>query len=73
VIFVDTSYRVAQANERDRHHADAIALLADHGDAGLVTSNHVRGATWAYLRRRAGHRHAPPSSMPSSAPHACVW
>jgi predicted nucleic acid-binding protein len=58
VIFVDTSYWVAQANERDRHHADAVALLADHGDAGLVTSNHVRGETWTYLRRRAGHRHA---------------
>ena len=57
MIFVDTSYWVAQANER-RHHADAIALLDDHGDAGLVTSNHVRGETWTHLRRRAGHRHA---------------
>jgi uncharacterized protein len=28
------------------------------GTPGLVTSNHVRGETWTYLRRRAGHRHA---------------
>jgi uncharacterized protein len=24
----------------------------------LVSSNHVRGEAWTYLRRRAGHRHA---------------
>jgi uncharacterized protein len=58
VIFVDTSFWVAQANARDEHHDDAVALFVEHGDAGLVTSNHVRGETWAYLRRRAGHRHA---------------
>jgi uncharacterized protein len=58
VIFVDTSFWVAQMSARDHHHAEARALLAEHGDAGLVTSNHVRGETWTYLRRRAGHRHA---------------
>jgi predicted nucleic acid-binding protein len=58
VIFVDTSFWVAQANARDQHHGQARALLAEHGDRGLVTSNHVRGETWTYLRRRAGHRQA---------------
>jgi predicted nucleic acid-binding protein len=58
LIFVDTSFWVAQVNARDPHHGEAIALLAEHNDAGLVTSNHVRGETWTYLRRRAGHRHA---------------
>ena len=58
MIFVDTSFWVAQANTRDHHHSDARALLAEHSDAGLVTSNHVRGQTWTFLRRRAGHGHA---------------
>ena len=58
MIFVDTSFWVAQANTRDQHHAQARALLTEHGDSGLVTSNHVRGETWTFLRRRAGHRHA---------------
>jgi predicted nucleic acid-binding protein len=58
VIFVDTSFWAAQANVRDQHHGQARALLAEHGDSGLVTSNHVRGETWTYLRRRAGHRQA---------------
>jgi uncharacterized protein len=58
VIFVDTSFWVAQVNTRDHHHVLVRALLSEHGDAGLVTSNHVRGETWTFLRRRAGHRHA---------------
>ena len=58
MIFVDTSFWVAQANTRDHHHADARTLLTEHGDAGLVTSNHVRGEAWTFLRRRAGHGHA---------------
>jgi predicted nucleic acid-binding protein len=58
VIFVDTSYWVAQANAQDQRHGQARALLAEHADTGLVTSNHVRGETWTFLRRRAGHRHA---------------
>ena len=37
------------------HHPDAVALLEQHADAALVTSNHVRGETWTFLRRRAGH------------------
>ena len=33
-------------------------LLGRWADSGLITSNHVRGETWTYLRRRAGHASA---------------
>lgn len=55
MIFADTSFWVALRNRRDLHHAEAVALLHLHADRGIVTSNHVRGETWTYLRRRAGH------------------
>jgi predicted nucleic acid-binding protein len=55
VIFVDTSFWVALRNRRDSRHTETRALLERHADSGLVTSNHVRGETWTYLRRRAGH------------------
>lgn len=55
MIFVDTSYWIALRNRRDPHHEAAVSLLEDHGESALVTSNHVRGETWTYLRRRAGH------------------
>lgn len=58
MIFVDTSFWVAYRNRRDAHHDDAVQLMTSHGDAGLVTTNRVRGETWTYLRRRAGHRSA---------------
>lgn len=55
MIFVDTSFWVALRNRRDPRHEEADALLRQHADGGLVTSNHVRGETWTYLRRQAGH------------------
>jgi predicted nucleic acid-binding protein len=55
VIFADTSFWVALRNRRDPRHPEASALLRSHADRGIVTSNHVRGETWTYLRRRAGH------------------
>lgn len=58
MIFVDTSFWVAYRNRRDAHHDEAVALLTARGDDGLLTTNHVRGETWTYLRRRAGHRSA---------------
>jgi predicted nucleic acid-binding protein len=58
VIFVDTSFWVALRNRRDAHHQEAGALLANLGDEPFVTSNHVCGETWTYLRRKAGHRSA---------------
>jgi predicted nucleic acid-binding protein len=58
VIFVDTSFWVAVRNRRDTHHVEAERLLRGLADQQLVTSNHVRGETWTYLRRKAGHHSA---------------
>lgn len=58
MIFVDTSFWVAVRNRRDMHHVEAETLLRGLADQQLVTSNHVRGETWTYLRRKAGHRSA---------------
>lgn len=53
----DTSFWVALAATRDRHHLEAAALWAGQREPVLVT-NHVAGETWTFLRRRAGHRAA---------------
>jgi predicted nucleic acid-binding protein len=58
VIFVDTSFWVALRNRRDANHAPAEQLLEQRSSTPLLTTNHVRGETWTYLRRRAGHRAA---------------
>jgi len=55
--FVDTSFWVAQQFRRDAHHAAARQLWEDRG-SGLLTTNHVIGETWTFLRRRLGHAEA---------------
>jgi len=55
--FVDTSFWVAQQFRRDAHHAAASRLWEDRG-GGLLTTNHVIGETWTFLRRRLGHPEA---------------
>lgn len=55
MIFVDTSFWVALTNRRDPRHRQAADLLAAHVGDLLVTTNEVRGETWTFLRRRAGH------------------
>jgi uncharacterized protein len=55
LIFVDTSFWVGLTNRRDTRHEQAKALLAAHDKDRLVTTNEVRGETWTFLRRRAGH------------------
>jgi uncharacterized protein len=54
VRFADTSFWVALLSARDRHHEEAHAL-AQAGAGPLLTSNHVVGETWTFLRRRHGH------------------
>lgn len=53
--FVDTSFWVALGFRRDGHHDEARAIWSQLGTGGLLTSNHVVGETWTFLRRRAGH------------------
>jgi predicted nucleic acid-binding protein len=55
LIFVDTSFWVGLTNRRDTRHQQATALLETHHKDPLVTTNEVRGETWTFLRRRAGH------------------
>jgi predicted nucleic acid-binding protein len=58
VIFVDTSFFVALRNVRDPWHEQAVSLFKGVEASDLVTSNHVRGETWTFLRRRIGHQAA---------------
>lgn len=58
MIFVDTSFWIAARLRRDRRHAEAVQLLERSEDETLVTSNAVRGETWTFLLKRAGHRNA---------------
>ncbi|WP_420625664.1 type II toxin-antitoxin system VapC family toxin [Candidatus Poriferisodalis sp.] len=54
--FADTGWWVAWALPSDAHHADALAMLRQLGRGEQVlTTNHVVGETWTFLRRRAGH------------------
>lgn len=55
--FVDTSFWVAQQFRRDVHHGDARGLWEDRSSS-LLTTNHVIGETWTFLRRRLGHAEA---------------
>jgi len=53
VTFVDTSFWVALQFRDDLNHAEARSLWT--APAGpLLTTNHVLGETWTFLRRRLG-------------------
>ena len=53
--FVDSSFWIAFTLNRDGHHDEARDLW-HAGAGGLLTTNHVIGETWTFLRRRDGHR-----------------
>lgn len=54
--FADTGWWVAWALPSDSRHADAVAMRRRAGRAEqILTTNHVVGETWTFLRRRAGH------------------
>jgi predicted nucleic acid-binding protein len=55
VKFVDTSFWVALQLARDDRHQQASELWGARGREALLTTNHVLGETWTFLRRRAGH------------------
>jgi uncharacterized protein len=54
VRLADTSFWIALAASRDKHHHEAVELWSLQDDPVLVT-NHIAGETWTFLRRRAGH------------------
>ena len=58
MIFVDSSFWVGLSARLDDRHRDASALVEAHAQVPLVTSNHIRGETWTFLRARYGHRAA---------------
>lgn len=54
--FADTSWWAAWSLPDDRHHTEALAVLAHVGTAEQVlTTNLVIGETWTFLRRKSGH------------------
>jgi predicted nucleic acid-binding protein len=55
VIFVDSSFWIALQLPRDEHHDEARGLLRSVADERWLTTNHVRGETWTYLRRKTRH------------------
>jgi len=52
--FVDTSFWVALLVPRDGRHEQARELWRREAGA-LLSTSHVVGETWTFLRRRAGH------------------
>ena len=55
MIFVDSSFWIGFSDERDERHESALQLMVERDAEPLVTSNHVVGETWTFLRKR--HRH----------------
>jgi predicted nucleic acid-binding protein len=55
VIFVDSSFWIALQLPSDEHHDEARVLLRSVADERWLTTNHVRGETWTYLRRKTWH------------------
>jgi uncharacterized protein len=55
VIFADSSFLVAYLIKRDTHHDAAIHLYERVAKRRIVTTNHVRGETWTWLRSKSRH------------------
>jgi uncharacterized protein len=58
VIFVDTSFWIAEAVTRDGKHAEARSLAPRLREEPVTTSSLVLGEAWTFFRRRRGHYHA---------------
>ena len=50
---VDSSFWIGLQIRDDQHHVDARRLWAAERDV-MITTNHVVGETWTFLRRRQG-------------------
>ena len=55
MIFVDSSFWIGFAAARERRHGEALRLLRRNATESLVTTNHVVGETWTFLRKRYRH------------------
>jgi predicted nucleic acid-binding protein len=55
VIFIDSSFLIAAFIKRDKNHAAAHALYQRVAGRRIVTTNHVRGETWTWMRSRSRH------------------
>ena len=55
MIFVDSSFWIGLSSRREARHEQALALLSAHARSALVTTNHVVGETWTFVRRRQPH------------------
>jgi uncharacterized protein len=55
LIFVDTSFLIAGFDDRDPHHRKAALLAQQIAGRRLITSNHVRGESWTWFRRKRWH------------------
>ena len=58
MIFVDSSFWIAELVPRDGHHREAMELARAVAREPLLTSSLVQAETWAFLRRRTGHERA---------------
>lgn len=58
MIFVDSSFLIAGSIERDSNHETAVQLYRQVAGRRIVTTNHVRGETWTWLRARTWHGRA---------------
>ncbi len=56
MIFVDSSFWIAETLPRDGHHAVASSLARRHAADNLLTTTLVVAETWTFVRRRADHR-----------------
>ena len=55
MIFVDTSFLIAGIDDRDPHHQAAVLLGQQLAGRRMLTSNHVRGESWTWFRRKRWH------------------
>lgn len=55
MIFADTSFLIASLDKRDPKHEAAKQLLMEVGGRRIVTTNHIRGETWTWLRSKRWH------------------
>lgn len=55
MIFVDSSFWISVTVRRDRRHGEAAELLRARASSPLLTTNHVVGECWTFLRKRFGH------------------